>query len=153
MLEGIQMQRNSIFIALIFSFLFTGCAGYSPQMRAANDSYFFSQCEKNDPNGNHQDHRLCANYVHDQTASQVTSQKNTQVWSKVFDTVLGAGLIATQVITKTSINNPFNNSQNQYMPVGYQQNYNPCNQFTPDNSFQLQDQNQYTPIATEIVRF
>lgn len=141
------MNKNSILIILIISFLFTGCAGYTDQMRMSNDSYFLSQCERNDPNGNQQDHRQCANFVHHQTANNVKSQKNIKVWGKVFDTVLGAGLIATQVMTKTQIANPFNISGNQYTPVGYQENYNPCNQFTPNNSYPIQDSNQFTPIS------
>ena len=76
-----------------------------------------------------------------------TQDQKAQMWGTVLNTVLGVGLIATQVVTKTPINNPFNNTQNQYAPVGYQQNYNPCNQFAPENSFPAQDANQYTPVS------
>jgi len=84
-----------------------------------------------------------------------TQDQKTQMWGTVLNTVLGVGLIATQAVTKTPINNPFNNTQNQYAPVGYQQNYNPCNQFTPENRFPVENSNQYTPVANEVygVRF
>ncbi len=75
-----------------------------------------------------------------------TSDQKAQLWGTILNTALGVGLIATQVVTKTPINNPFNRTQNQYTPVGYQQNYNACNQVDPYNTFPVQDSNQYTPI-------
>jgi len=82
-----------------------------------------------------------------------SSDQKAQMWGTVLNGVLGAGLITAQVMTKTPINNPFN-TQNQYAPVGYQTQSNPCNQFAPDNSFPLQNQNQYTTaISTQPIRF
>lgn len=147
------MSKTFMLIIFALSFLFTSCAGYTPQMRASNDPYFLMQCQKNDPNGSELDLRQCANFIHNQTAKQQNSNNKMQMWGTVLNTVLGAGLIATQVVTRMPINNPFNNTQNQYMPVGYQTNYNPCNQFTPNNSFPVNNQNQYIPVSTEVMKF
>ncbi len=76
-----------------------------------------------------------------------TTDQKAQMWGTVLNTVLGVGLIATQVATKTTINNPFNNAQSRYNPVAYQQNYNPCDQFAPHNTFPIQDSNQFTPVS------
>ena len=64
------MSKNFMLIIFVLSFLFTGCAGYTSQMRASNDSYFLMQCQKNDPTGSELELRQCVNFIHNQTTKQ-----------------------------------------------------------------------------------